>query len=157
MRSESCQSGPVSRSTTFLPAVASTAAHPKPEALDGTHSSSVEIGKGRADVEDARLQQSFFRKNGDLRIDEVSDTRCARAGNQSLAQCLEGLDLVGLEQAERCALGARCARSQQNLDAADRERERSDCRAAHELPSLAHVHLPAGATIFGRRPPTVKV
>src|SRR5947207_146522 len=75
-------------------------------ALDGAQGSPVEIGKRRADVEDARLQQRFFRRNGDLRIDELGDARCARAGNQSLAQCLEGFDLVGLEQAERCALGA---------------------------------------------------
>src|SRR5437870_13515107 len=32
MRSESCQSGPVSRTTTFLPAFASTAANTEPEA-----------------------------------------------------------------------------------------------------------------------------
>src|SRR5205823_5101445 len=55
MRSESCQSGPVSRTTTFLPACASTAANTEPEApaptmTTSTFSFAMSPPLGRRDV-----------------------------------------------------------------------------------------------------------
>jgi len=64
----------------------------------------------------------------------------ARAGNERLAQCLDGLGFARLEQAERHALGAGLARGQQDLRAADREREGAGRRALHEVSSLDWVH-----------------
>jgi hypothetical protein len=65
----------------------------------------------------------------------------ARApGNERLAQCLDGLRLAGLEQAEGHVLRSGFARGQEYLDAADREREGAGRRALHEVTSLDWVH-----------------
>jgi hypothetical protein len=100
----------------------------------------IEIGIGRAYVEDAGFEQRFPWWNRELLIDEVGDACCARAGNERLAQCLDGLRLAGLEQAERHVLRPGFARGQEYLDAADRERECAGRRALHEVTSLDWVH-----------------
>src|SRR5215831_15905344 len=75
-------------------------------AVDSIDRSAIEVGVGRANIEDARFEQCFFRRNRKLLIDEVSDTCRTRTGDERLAQCLNGLRLVGLEQAERHTLRA---------------------------------------------------
>src|ERR1700730_17068958 len=60
----------------------------------------IEIGIRRANVEDAGFEQRFPWWNRELLIDEVGDAGYARAGNERIAQCLDGLRLAGLEQAE---------------------------------------------------------
>src|SRR3974390_3336141 len=194
MRSVSCQSGPSSSSTTFLPACASTAANTEPEApaptmttstfsfamspapgrrdvghvgnpqggisvhgpvddidgiaaqqqinersgralpafqlalthavhqaallgfaelrkftsamkvlarrCDGAERRAVEVGIGRAHVENACLEQGLLRGYRDLLIDEVGDARRARAGHERLAEGIEGRRLRGGQRAQ---------------------------------------------------------
>src|SRR5437870_13050949 len=90
----------------------------------------------------------------------MSDARRARAGNERLAQCLDGVGFGGFEQAERHALGAGLPWGQQQLRAADRERERADGRAAHEVSSFHLVHdvlpnkaCPSASSTKSRRRP----
>src|SRR5881396_1041667 len=72
--------------------------------VDRADGGPVEIHIRRLDVEDARLEQRLTRRDGKLLIDEMSDPRRARAGNERLAQCLDGVGFGGFEQAERHAL-----------------------------------------------------
>src|SRR5262249_44320916 len=65
----------------------------------------VEVHIGRLDIEDARFEQRLLGRNGDLLIDEMSNTRGARAGHERLAQRFDGLGLVRLEQTKWHALG----------------------------------------------------
>src|SRR5713226_460057 len=101
----------------------------------------VEIRIRGLDVEDARLEQRLFGRTRKLLIDEMRNSRRAGAGNERLAQCLQGLGLAGLQQAKRHALGTRLARGQENSGAAHRERERAERRAAGEVPSFHLVHV----------------
>src|SRR5437660_1456150 len=245
MRSESCQSGPVSSSTTFLPALASVAANTEPDApapamtastfsplftgvamspplerhdvrligdaerfvpldravddidrvtaqhevnkarrrplparqlvlahqvhelalrvggepreplialrggclVDCADRRLVEIRVRRPDVQDARLEQRFLRRHGDLLIDEVRDARVACARHERLAHRFQRLRFARLQQAEWHASRARLARRKQYLSTADRECERTERRAAHELVSSDH-----GCLLPNKRP-----
>src|SRR5712671_418702 len=109
-------------------------------AVDRSDRRPVEVRKRGLDVEDAGFEQRLLRRNRKLLIDEMRDARRAGARNQGLAQCLQGLGLVGLQQAERHALGAGLARGQENFGGAHRERERAQSRAADEVPSFHLVH-----------------
>jgi hypothetical protein len=75
-----------------------------------------------------------------LLIDEMSDAGRTRARNERLAQCLDGLRLVGLEQAEWHVLRAGFARRQQYLDTADRVRECASSRAPKKVASFNRIH-----------------
>src|SRR5215467_11538660 len=117
--------------------------------VDGIDGSAIEVGVGRANIEDARFEQCFFRRNRKLLIDEVSDACGTRAGDERLTQCLDSLRLVGLEQAERHTLRAGFASRQQYLDTADREREYAGSRALQEVTSFDWVHgFPPRAAMY---------
>jgi hypothetical protein len=75
----------------------------------------------------------------------MSDACRARPGDERLAQCLNGLCLVGLEQAEWHTLRAGFASGQQHLDTANRERKYAGGRTFQEITPLDWVHgfLPA--------------
>jgi hypothetical protein len=53
--------------------------------VDSIDRSAIEVGVGRANIEDARFEQCFFRRNRKLLIDEVSDTCRTRTGDKRLA------------------------------------------------------------------------
>src|SRR5262249_536541 len=55
-----------------------------------------------------------------------------------------------LEQAKGNALGAGLPRGQQELRAADRERERADCSSAHEIASTDHFLPPSRLLVSGK-------
>ena len=78
-------------------------------------------------------KQGFFRRNRKLLIDEMGDACCPGAGDERLSQRLDGLCLVGLEQAKRHVLRARVARRQEHPDTADRERECASSRAPKKV------------------------
>src|SRR5215467_6899562 len=52
-------------------------------AVDSIDHSTIEVGVGRANIEDARFEQCFFRRNRKLLIDEVSTCR-TRTGDERL-------------------------------------------------------------------------
>src|SRR5437879_5956018 len=68
--------------------------------IDRADDGPVEIHIRRLHIEDARLEQRLLRGHGQLLIDEMSDACRARAGNERLAQRLEGLGLGRLQQAK---------------------------------------------------------
>src|SRR5467141_507880 len=100
----------------------------------------VEVRKRGLDVEDAGFEQRLLGRNRKLLIDEMRDARRAGTRNHGLAQCLQGLGLVGLQQAKGHALGAGLARGQENFGAAHRERERAKRGTADKVPSFHLVH-----------------
>src|SRR5262245_60573637 len=114
-------------------------AHPA-DAIDRPEGRTIEIGVGRADVEDARFKQRLFGRDGDLLIDEMSNAGVAGPRYERFADRLEGLGLCGGERPQRDALGARRARRAQDLHAAYAECERAERRATHECASFDIVH-----------------
>src|SRR5258706_337050 len=67
-------------------------------AVDRCYRRPIEVRRRGLDVEDARFEQRLLGRNRKLLIDEMRDARRACARNQGLAQCLQGLGLVGLQQ-----------------------------------------------------------
>ena len=54
--------------------------------VDSIDRSAIEVGVGRANIEDAGFEQCFFRRNRKLLIDKMSDACRARPGDERLAQ-----------------------------------------------------------------------
>src|ERR1700730_1532829 len=104
--------------------------------VDGGDRTSIEAGIGWANVEDARFEQCFFRRNGELLIDEMGNPCFTRARNDGLAQRLDSFRLVGFEQPERRVLRMCFARGQEYLDTADGKREYASGRALQEVAAL---------------------
>ena len=89
------------------------------------------------------MQQSFLRRHRKLLIDEVRDPRLTRLGYQGLAERLEGLALMGIEQPERNAARPGFSGCHDDLNATYRERQRTQARAFHKAASadVCHRHL----------------
>src|SRR5262249_9430123 len=64
----------------------------------------------------------------------------ARADRQRLADRFERLDLGWAQGPERGALRTRLLRRQKNIDTADREGQRAQCRVLEESPPCNTVH-----------------
>src|SRR5579872_3456530 len=62
----------------------------------------------------------------------MGDTRLARLRHQGLAERLQRFALVAVEKAERHVARLGLARRHENLDAADRERQRAQRRAFYK-------------------------
>src|SRR5262249_25506358 len=58
--------------------------------VDGIDRSAIEVGVGRANIEDGRFEQCFFRRNRKLLIDEMSDACRTRKYAAQLSQRLNG-------------------------------------------------------------------
>ena len=58
-------------------------------AVDGAERRAIEVGKRRAHIEDARLQQRFLRWDRNLLIDEIGDACRFGAGDEGLAHGIQ--------------------------------------------------------------------
>src|SRR6202000_446118 len=90
-------------------------------AIHARDRSVVEFGKWRAEIEDAGLQQRFAWRHRKLLIDEMRDAGFAGLRHQRLAERLQRLALMGIEQPERNAARPRLSRRHEDFNAADRE------------------------------------
>src|SRR5258708_35202501 len=132
MRSPSCQSGPLSRSTTFLPALASTAANVEPDAPAPAITTSTVSWLAmspplvRRDVRQIRNAEAFVALHGAVDdIDGVATQheidqpgrRTLPAADLVLAQLIDEIVLLGERKRGETPAAARHARS---VDAADR-------------------------------------
>src|ERR1700732_4208259 len=104
--------------------------------VDSGNRASIKAGIRWANIEDARFEQCFFRRNGELPIDEMGNTCGTRARNEGLTQRLDSFRLVGLEQPEWHVLRMCFARGQEYLDTADGKRKYASGRALHEVAAL---------------------
>src|ERR1700722_1532329 len=93
--------------------------------VDRQKRASIVLGKWRAEVENAGLQQRFLRRHRQLLIDVMGDTGLARLRYQGLAERLQRFALMAIEQAERHIACPCLARRHQHFDAADREGQRA--------------------------------
>src|ERR1700751_1886714 len=110
--------------------------------VDVSECSSVEIGKRRADVEDAGLKKRLVRRHRKLLIDIVRDPRLARLRYQRFAESLQRLALTGIEKAERHIARPRFARRHQNFYSTYGESQRAQRRAFDKAaPTNRHGHL----------------
>src|SRR5271166_2037386 len=109
-------------------------------AVDGAERCAIEIGIGRAHIENARLEQGLLRRYRDLLIDKVGNASLARAGHERLAERIEGCRLPGGQRAQRHPLRARSTRREQNLGTAHRECECAGCRAFQQGAPFNIVH-----------------
>src|SRR5215216_2726402 len=81
--------------------------------IDRADRGAIEVRIGRTDVHDPRLQQRLFGRYRELLVDEMGNAGLTGTGKERLAQGLDRFRLVGLEQAERDAAGARVAGREQ--------------------------------------------
>src|SRR5260370_13060968 len=107
MRSVSCQSGPCSRMTTFLPAFASTAAKTEPDApaptmTTSTFSFAMSPPLGRSDVGHVRNAEAGIALHG--AVDDVDGIAAQHQIDERSARPLPALDLVLAHIADEPAL-----------------------------------------------------
>src|SRR5260370_41950566 len=108
--------------------------------VDGANRTSIKAVKGWANIEDACFEQCFFRRNGELLVDEMGNACATRAGNEGLTQRLDSFRLVGLEQPEWHVLRMCFARGQEYLDTSHRTRKYPIRLPLNETPALSHLH-----------------
>src|SRR2546430_8406791 len=107
MRSVSCQSGPCSRMTTFLPAFASTAANTEPDApaptmTTSTFSLAMSPPPGRSDVGHVRNAQAGVALHG--AVDDVDRIAAQHQIDEWSGRALPALDLVLAHAVHQAAL-----------------------------------------------------
>src|SRR5437870_7687001 len=107
MRSVSCQSGPCSRMTTFLPAFASTAAKTEPDApaptmTTSTFSFAMSPPLGRSDVGHVRNAEAGIALHG--AVDDVDGIAAQHQIDERAGRPLPALDLVLAHIVDQAAL-----------------------------------------------------
>src|SRR5215467_7806652 len=111
MRSESCQSGPCSKITTFLPCAASTAANTEPEAPAPTMATStfscvaMSPAPGRRDVRHVGDGELGVAVHG--AVDHVDRVAARHQINEGSRRTLPAVDFVLAHEIDERALGRR--------------------------------------------------
>src|SRR5262245_66562579 len=144
MRSESCQSGPCSRSTTFLPALARTAAKTDPDApaptmTTSTFSLAMSPPLGRRDVGHVGDAEAGIAFHG--AVDDVDGVAAQHEIDERSARPLPAFDLVLAHAVDEAALLRRreLRESATTVERLARAIDRTERRAVEIRVRRAHV------------------